>query len=120
MHLRKTTCVIQTPKDEGTGAQGREVSGLLLSGPEAGLLTRNLFPILHHTLAERKRKGEPWEMTGKVEGVEQNSGQAGPSLFCIITRTHLSEVCVIRLYCNNRSIWVPCSIQYAIIHSEVK
>ena len=65
---------------------------LLSAKPEAGLLVGNLFSILHYTLAERKRKKEPWEMTGKVLGVECNSGQVGRSLFSIIARNHLSEV----------------------------
>ena len=43
---------------------------LLLAEPEAGLLTGNLFSVLHYTLAERKRKEEAWEMTRKVLGVE--------------------------------------------------
>ena len=112
-------CVTQRHEGEETGAQGREVSDLILSELEADPLTHNLFSIPRHTLVERKRKRKPGEMTGKVVGVEQNSGQAGPSLFSIV-RNHLSELYVFRVYyniTNKRSIRVPCStLQYVIIH----
>ena len=79
-------------KMEKLGLRARKGVILLLAEPEAGLLTGNLFSTPHYTLSERKRKKEPWEMTGKVLGVESNSGQAGPSLFSIIARNHLAEV----------------------------
>lgn len=96
-------CITQTHKDEESGAQDGELSDWLASEPEADPQTHNLFSVLHHTLAERKRKMKPSEMTGKVPRVEQNSGQAGSSLFSVITRNHVSEVCVIRVYYDTTS-----------------
>lgn len=57
-------------------------------------------------------------MIGKVAGVEQSNGKAGPPLLSIITKSNVSEVCVIRFYYNStckRSIWVPRSFPHYVV-----
>lgn len=61
-------------------------------------------------------------LIGKVAGIERRNGKEGPLPFSIITKSSMSEVCVIRIYyngTNKRSIWVPRSIPpYTVTHFE--